>query len=106
MNEWEKRIPTVNRTGESQRLSCGDKAGNIAARGWYGHNKMQCSGSAERKRTSRSVSEKIYGEASCEEGVWDVDAVLIKVKSEELWSNGRDLLLLRNPEGGLHSNLT
>lgn len=48
----------------------------------------------------------MYREASCEEGVWDVDAVLIKLKSEELWSNRRDLLLLRNPEESLHSNLT
>lgn len=60
----------------------------------------------ERKLTSRSGREKVYREASCEEGVWDVDAVLIKLKSEELWSNRRDLLLLRNPEESLHSNLT
>lgn len=106
MNEWEKRIPTVNKSGESQRLSCRDRAGNIAAREWYRHNRMQCCRSAERKLTSSSVREKIYREASCGEGVWVGDAVLIKVKSNELWSNGRDLLLLRNPEGGLHSNLT
>lgn len=44
------------------------------------------------------LCETRYREVSNEEGGWDVNAVLIKVKRQELWSNGRDLLLLRIPK--------
>lgn len=46
----------------------------------------------QHERRSREVSE--------EEGGWGVNGVLIKVKRQELWCNGGDLLLLRNPEKG------